>query len=278
VSLADDQALGQAVEALIRDVAASEIAPRFGTLAKGEISEKKPGDYVTVVDAAAERRLTAGLLALTPDVPVVGEEAVESDPGLLELVRQPSASCWIVDPLDGTANFASATPIYAVIVALMRNGRTEAGWIYDVPGDRMASAWRGRGVLRSGRAVPPDAARTGRRGYVGYKIKRTFDRHLVGEGSGDFGEVTTMGCAGVEYLDLLDGRADYCLYRITKPWDHAAGALMMEEVGGGALAFDGGSYAPGQGREAGLLASPQTRTLTELHPHVSALARALTSG
>ena len=91
------------VAELMRETAAVELLPRFRNLSQDDIREKKPGDVVTVVDLAAEQRLASGLVKILPGVPVVGEEAVEKDPGLLALVARRGGSCWIVDPLDGTA-------------------------------------------------------------------------------------------------------------------------------------------------------------------------------
>ena len=99
----------QRVADLMRETAAAELLPRFRNLSKDDIRQKRPGDFVTVADVASEQRLAAGLAKILPGVPVVGEEAVEKDAGLLDLIARPGETCWIVDPLDGTANFAAGT-------------------------------------------------------------------------------------------------------------------------------------------------------------------------
>src|ERR1700761_1272799 len=96
----------QRVAELMRETAAAELLPRFRNLAKDDIREKRPGDLVTVADVASEQRLAVGLAKILPGVPVVGEEAVEQDPGLVDLIARPGERCCIVDPLDGTANFS----------------------------------------------------------------------------------------------------------------------------------------------------------------------------
>src|SRR5438128_8098901 len=121
------------VAALMRETAAAELLPRFRKLAKEDVRLKRPGDFVTVADVAAEQRLASGLAAILPGVPVVGEEAAETDPGLLELIGRRDEACWIVDPLDGTANFAAGKDRFAIIVSLVRDGKTIGGWILDVP-------------------------------------------------------------------------------------------------------------------------------------------------
>src|SRR6266403_6421459 len=92
------------VAELMRETAAAELTPRFRALAKEDIRLKRPGDFVTIADELSELRLAAGLAKILPGVPVVGEEAVEKDGGLIELIGRAGESCWIVDPLDGTSN------------------------------------------------------------------------------------------------------------------------------------------------------------------------------
>ena len=134
------------VAELMRETAASELLPRFRSLAKEDIRLKGPGDYVTVADIASEQRLASGLAKILPGVPVVGEEAVEKDPSLVDLIARPGESCWIVDPLDGTAHFASGKDRFAMIVCLVHDTVAMGGWILDVPRGQMAVALKGEGA------------------------------------------------------------------------------------------------------------------------------------
>ena len=252
------------VAELMRETAAVELLPRFRNLAREEIRQKRPGDYVTVADVAAEQRLASGLARILPGVPVVGEEAVEKEPGLVDLVGRPRESCWIVDPLDGTANFAAGRERFAIIVCLVHDAETIAGWILDVPNGRMAVAHKGEGVILDGAPVrgerpahPPD-------GLVGYRIRREFDRQLTDAQRRKLGVLSTLNCAGREYIEILAGRFGYCLYRMTKPWDHAAGALMMREAGGTALRFSGAPYRPADKIDSGIIAAPSAETVSEV--------------
>src|SRR3981189_2567521 len=149
----------QRVADLMRETAAAELLPRFRTLAKEDIRFKRPGDVVTVADVASELRLVDGLAKSPPGVPVVGEEAVEKDPGLVELIGRPGEACWIVDPLDGTANFAAGKDRFAMIICLVQDRSAVAGWILDVSRGRMGVAHKGQGVAIDGAPVrgrPPD--------------------------------------------------------------------------------------------------------------------------
>ena len=115
-------------------------------------------------------------------------------------------------------------------------------------------------------------------GYVGYKIRKAFDRSLPPAQRRALGRVSTLACAGNEYLDILAGEADFSLYRMTKPWDHAAGTLMLAEAGGGAVRFDGEAYSPAQQVNAGLIAAPSPVILAEARRLFDAVRQPLLAG
>src|SRR5262249_29038267 len=160
------------VAALMRETAAAELLPRFRKLAKEDVRHKRPGDVVTVADEASEQRLASGLAAILPGVPVGGEEAVGKDPGLIDLIARPSKSCWIVDPLDGTSNFAAGRDTFAMIVCLVHDRETIAGWILDVPRGRMAAAAKGQGITLDDRPVRLEAGNRQPSGYIGFKVRK----------------------------------------------------------------------------------------------------------
>ena len=253
----------QRVAELMRETAAAELLPRFRTLSKEEIRFKRPGDVVTVADVASEQRLAVGLARILPGVPVVGEEAVEKDRGLVDLIGRPGEACWIVDPLDGTANFAAGKDRFAMIICLVQDRSAVAGWILDVPRGRMAVAHKGQGVTVEGTPVhgrPPERPLIG---FVGPKARKEFDRQLQPAARQQLGHMSASSCAGLEYLDILRGHVDFSLYRTTKPWDHAAGTLMLREAGGGSVRFDGQPYTPPQPINAGLIAAAHPQTLAQ---------------
>lgn len=254
----------QRVAELMRETAAAELLPRFRNLAKHEIREKKPGDLVTVADVASEQRLASGLAKILPGVPVVGEEGVDADPSLVDLIGRPGESCWIVDPLDGTANFAAGRDRFAMIVCLVHDTRTIGGWILDVPNDRMAAVEKGKGVTLDGAAVHGKAPEGRPNGLIGDRVRKEFDRQLSDGQRARLGELTTLRCAGREYIEMLAGHFSFSLYRMTKPWDHAAGALMLTEAGGNALRFNGAPYGPADPMESGIIASPSLQVLAEV--------------
>ena len=266
------------VAELMRETAATELLPRFRSLAKEDIRLKGPGDFVTVADVAAEQRLASGLAKILPGVPVVGEEAVEKEPDLVDLIKRPGESCWVVDPLDGTANFASGKDRFAIIVCLVRDTVAVGGWILDLPTGRMAMALKGEGTILDGVPVMRPMPARPPIGFVGYKVKKEFDRQLPPAKRRSLGRVSTLNCAGAEYHEILAGRADFNLYRMTKPWDHAAGTLMIAEAGGEAQRFDGKPYAPAQPINGGLITAIHPQTLTQVRTLFEAVRMPLLAG
>ena len=88
---------------------------------------------------------------------------------------------------------------------------------------------------------------------MGWGVRKIFDKQLSADQRRLLGPLTTLNCAGREYIELLSGTYDFSLYRRTKPWDHAAGALMMVEAGGRAVRFNGGPFLPEGPLDGGII-------------------------
>jgi fructose-1,6-bisphosphatase/inositol monophosphatase family enzyme len=258
----------QKVAALIEEVAAIEILPRFERLAAHEIREKSPGDLVTVADEAAEAWLTPRLLAALPDSLVLGEEAAAAAPEILRHLVE-AESLWLIDPIDGTANFAGGRPRFAVMIAYLHRGQAVASWIYDPVGRRMAVAERGAGAFIDGRRLavaPPPAGvaemtgtlHVGQFGEPALRTRVQERRHLVAA-------VKSLRCAGLEYMRLADGQIHFSLYSRLMPWDHAPGVLLHAEAGGHAAYLEGGSYDPARIDARGLMLAPDAASWQALH-------------
>lgn len=274
---------------IIREVAAREILPRFGNLGEGDVAHKRrPGDLVTIADMESERHLSARLQALLPGSAVVGEEGAEADPGVMAALGE-ATPVWLLDPVDGTVNFASGIPCFAVIVALCIGGETRAGWIYDpLAGETMwaiadGGAWiddvsghRARLQISAGRPLAAMRGSLSRR--AGERLVAAF---AVETGDAEAGGQTPSwvryGCVGREYMDVCRGVLDFAQYARLKPWDHAAGVLIYREAGGmGALRRARTAYrAEPQIVEDTLLLAPDLPTWQTLD---RLLARAGTGG
>jgi fructose-1,6-bisphosphatase/inositol monophosphatase family enzyme len=234
--------LDSAVIGLMRHVAARIIMPRFRALGAGEVDEKSPGEVVTIADRESEAFLFDGLTALIPGARIVGEEASDSQPEILDGVDQ--GTVWLVDPLDGTRNFAAGVENFAVMVALVRDGITEGGWILHPVTGRLFTARRGGGAFIDGAQIT--ARTTGRPGMIGALpgyYAAADDRSKLGDlGARLDGALPGLMCAGADYPRCIDGTQDFAMFWRSMPWDHAPGALIVTEAGGRVGWLDGQDY------------------------------------
>lgn len=246
------------IEALLRDVAAEIVMPRFRALSAHEISEKSPGDLVTIADKESEIRLAEGLTDILPEARIVGEEATAADPSLFGHLDD--GLVWLIDPIDGTSNFAEGISPFALMIALIDNGVREGGWIYDPVANRLCHALREQGAFVDHKRV--QARETG----AALPVAALATRFMTPEKRGDVearaaGKMTIAPiprCAGDQYPQLVLGQADIAVFERALPWDHAAGALFLEEAGGTLRRTDGSTYHVGDGR-LGLLGAASQR-------------------
>jgi fructose-1,6-bisphosphatase/inositol monophosphatase family enzyme len=235
------------VAELVREVATTIVLPRFRHLSAGEIHQKSPGDVVTIADQEAEQALTAGLTRLLPGSEVVGEEAVAADPDVLRRVGDMGA-VWIVDPVDGTNNFAAGKTPFAVMVALLREGEPVASWILDVVADRMAIAEAGSGAYLDGVRVKSRTDDPGPAMMRGTLARHYFPddlRRQVNAHADEFAGVSSgHHCAGYEYPSVATDEQQFAMFWRILPWDHVPGALFVREAGGMVRHINGREYRP----------------------------------
>ena len=253
------EALTGAVHALMRKAAEQAILPRYQLLAAHEIVSKAADDVVTIADREAEDILSEGLARLLPEAAIVGEEAAHADPALLG--RLGDALCWIVDPLDGTNNFAKGQAPFGVLVALAERGETVAGWLYDPLSGRLCHAVRGQGAWVDGERIaarpsganPPIAA-------ISLVYMDPAKRAAVkAQVAPHYTLVDIPRCAAEQWPRLVLGVNDLSIFERTLAWDHAAGVLFLGEAGGKAARPDGRAYRVDEAHLPGLLgaATPQ---------------------
>jgi fructose-1,6-bisphosphatase/inositol monophosphatase family enzyme len=242
-------ALIEAVTAILQEVAAVEMMPRFGFLESSDITGKPtdadPDDIVTVVDHAVETALAPRLCALVPGSRAVGEESAFAAPHLLDALSSPDP-VWLIDPLDGTKNFSQGDDGFGVMVALVERGVTSAGWILLPARRELLTAGRQSGAYFNGERIrtAPAPADTPR----GTVYTRFMPPALAGRVNrltgGKYEQRSIPGSAAVEYAALVLGTKEFCVYYRLLPWDHAAGALILGEAGGIVAHLDGTPYAP----------------------------------
>jgi len=220
----------RAAEAVARD--AGQLARRYlddpGAL---KVAFKGPQDVVTAADGAVERMIVAALGTAFPDDTFIGEEGGGAA----------GETCWVIDPIDGTANFARGLPHWCVSIAFVASGRTEVGVIYDPNGDLLYSARGGAGAWRNAAPIRVSATDDLARATVdiGYSrrtgipdfariMTRLLERGVT---------VTQSQSAALGLARVADGRLDAYAERHLYAWDALAGLLLVEEAGGRVNAF-----------------------------------------
>ncbi|MFM5950790.1 MAG: inositol monophosphatase family protein [Novosphingobium sp.] len=229
------------------------VMPRYQSLAAHEIDAKAADDVVTIADKEAELILAEGLAKLLPEATIVGEEAAHADPALLD--RLGDALCWIIDPVDGTNNFAAGKPPFGIMVALSERGETVAGWILDPLSGRLCHAHRGDGAwigderitARATGQAPPIAA-------ISLIFMDPARREAMkAQIAPHYSLVDIPRCAAEQYPRLVLGTNDVSIFERTLAWDHAAGVLFVNEAGGKAARPDGSAYRVDEAHLPGLI-------------------------
>lgn len=251
------------VAALLRDAARAEILPRFRRLAQGQVRAKSgPLDLVTDADEGAERIIEAGLKRMFPGCAVVGEEAAAADPSVMDRLADADLA-FVVDPVDGTANFAAGLPLFATMAAAVVKGEVVGAWIHDPLGDDTAIALRGEGAwiadpegrpisdLRVAAPVPLDRMV----GAISWGFLPPPLRGQVTARFPLFAGVVGYRCAAHEYRWAAGGHGHVLFYNRLMPWDHLPGWLLHREAGGYSARFDGSALLPTH-RDGGLICAP----------------------
>lgn len=247
---------------ILSSVARAEIMPRFGALGAGQVREKSSRfDVVTEADEAAERAISAAILSAFPGAAVVGEEATARDAGLLDGIGT-AGLVFLLDPLDGTRNFASGLPLFGVMAAAVVRGEIVLAAIHDPVGRNTALALRGEGAwleAESGARTDLRVAAAAPVGEMDAIIGTNFlpepMRTTVNGNLSRLGMTAWLRCAAHEYRMAAAGHCHLLLYNRLMPWDHAAGWLLHREAGGHGAHFDGSAYRPTH-RAGGLICAP----------------------
>lgn len=264
-------ALTHSVEGVMRRALATAILPRYQHLAADEVIAKAADDMVTIADREAEVMLAEGLAALLPEATIVGEEAAHAEPAVLD--RLGDALCWVIDPLDGTNNFAAGKPPFGVLVALAERGVTIGGWILDGLSGRFCHALQGQGAWVDGAPIrarptgetPPIAAISLL--FADPQRRAGLKTHIAPH----YTLVDIPRCAAEQYPRIVLGQNDVSIFERTLAWDHAAGVLFVNEAGGKAARPDGSPYRLDRHLEPGLIAAASPALWDDLADRMAAL-------
>lgn len=244
----DPLLLATAIEAVVR--AGDVQMAHFGRAIR--VSKKGRIDLVTEVDVEVERAFRAMVAERFPDHDVLGEEFGATGG------RAPSRHCWIFDPLDGTTNYAHGLPIFCASLGLEVDGQLELGAVYDPWRRELFTAERGGGAFLNGQPLRVSEAPTLLDALLvtgfPYNVHETAAPvvELFGEFLARAQAVRRLGSAALDLCYVAAGRMDGFWEERLKPWDVAAGALIVQEARGQVTAIDGGAFDV---RKASLIAS-----------------------
>jgi myo-inositol-1(or 4)-monophosphatase len=226
---------------------AHEVASGAGNILKAGFARSKQINYkgaidpVTQYDLRSERFIMSKISLTYPEHTVLAEEGSGRDNN--------SAYRWVIDPLDGTVNYAHGFPVYSVSIALQYRGKSIVGVVYDPQSDELYSAAAGLGAYLNGKRIKVSQERKLERSLLAtgfaYNI-RTARKNNLGMFARMMKQAQAVRRLGSAALDLcwmaagrLDGFWEYYLH----PWDTAAAILIVEEAGGRVTRIDGGKYS-----------------------------------
>jgi len=254
---------------LLNKAADEAVLPRFGHLLSHQIEEKTAGEIVTVADRDAERILADGLRVLYPDARIIGEEAAAASPDIMNAMDD--GDVWLIDPIDGTANFAAGREPFAIMIALLRDGEIMLSVIADPISKTVFAAEKGAGAHVGNVRIRVDQSAVTRASLTGAVFTRFMPSNLrdeiVPRAATAAQIVRGLMCAGAEYPAVGTGSRHFAIFWRTLPWDHAPGALFLTEAGGCVMRLDGSAYRPADTR-SGLLVARNHAVLEDVAQNI----------
>jgi fructose-1,6-bisphosphatase/inositol monophosphatase family enzyme len=245
---------------ILSQAAQTEIMPRFG-IAGGLREKSSRFDIVTDADEATELVISSALTAAYPGAVIIGEEAAARNQNLLDGINDADLA-FVLDPLDGTKNFASGLPLFGVMAAATVRGEVVVAAIHDPVCRSTAFALRGEGAWTQSEngsrndltvAVPVPVREM--EAIVGTNFLPEPLRTTVNRNLSRLRMTSWLRCAAHEYRMAAAGHTDLLFYNKLMPWDHAAGWLLHREAGGYSAHFDGTAYYPAH-LTGGLICAP----------------------
>ena len=239
------------LETIVKPAAQEILLPGFGKL---DYSHKADGSIITAADVAMQKRLQQELELAWPDYAILGEEMSEDEQ---RAAMTNEAGYWCVDPLDGTNNYATGMPFFAVSVALIINKQQTLGLIYDPLRDEVFTAIKGEGAALNGKVLNCVPNKTDVESTIAEidlkRLPKELAVRLVTEEP--FSSQRNIGSSALDWCWLAAARYNIYLHGGQKPWDYAAGHLILHEAGGQSISHDGEPVFRGMYEDRSVLAS-----------------------
>jgi myo-inositol-1(or 4)-monophosphatase len=226
------------LETIIRELAQQEILPRFNQVSH---SLKQDGSLVTEADTAMQAAVVRALRNNWPDYALLGEEMpAAQQQSLLDGSRE---GLWVLDPLDGTSNFAAGIPIFSVSLALLVRGEVQLGLIYDPLRDECFSAIKGQGAWLNRKPLHPRVQRDSIKQCIAQLDLKRLPAPMAARLAAEhpFASQRNFGSGTLDWCWLAAGRSQLYAHGGQKLWDYLAGQLILQEAGGKVTTFEGES-------------------------------------
>ena len=239
------------LEAIVKPAAHEILVPGFGKI---EFTHKADGSIITAADKAMQARLVNELQMVWPEYAILGEEMTEDEQ---RAAMTNSAGYWCIDPLDGTNNYATGMPFFAVSIALIVDNLQVMGFIYDPLREEVFTAIKGEGASLNGELLECTPNKTEIDSVIAEidlkRLPKDLSIRLVNEEP--FSSQRNIGSSALDWCWLAACRFNIYLHGGQKPWDYAAGNLILHEAGGQSVALDGEPVFRGVYENRSVLAS-----------------------
>lgn len=219
----------------IRTLAKQEILARFRQV-KAQV--KQDGSLLTEADTQMQKHTEAFLTQQWPEFAFLGEE--HSREHQIQALNS-QQGCWVLDPVDGTSNFASGIPVYAVSLALVIQGQVVLGLVYDPDRDEMFAARKGQGAELNSERLLAQTAKTQLKqtsGIIDFKrLSPELAMHIIQ--NNPYGSQRSFGSVALDWCWIAAGRGHIYLHGSQNLWDYIAGYLILKEAGGQCCTLNG---------------------------------------
>ena len=221
---------------LVTQCADEEILSRFQHVS---IAVKNDGSLVTEADFATQARLKAALQELWPEVGFVGEEMSAEEQQ--RQFKEATHGVWVLDPLDGTRNFAAGIAIFSVSLALVKNGEVAVGLVYDPVRREMFTAVKGNGAQLNGHPLQVKPHPWPLQKSIGLIDFKRLPQELAVRLAQHppYASQRSFGSVALDWCWIAAGRGHVYLHGNQKLWDYAAGWLILQEAGGYSCTLEG---------------------------------------